>query len=82
MTTNYEYFKKQLLLHFDIVFEEITNRNLEIKTISVMLRDKQFNTHIFKIKLNEYTNIRKIIQDQALNLLKINYSPNMICRSV
>jgi len=81
MTSNYNFLKEQILLNFDRVFEEICNKNIEAKVISVMLRDKYFYTYIYDYKLAEHTNIRKNILDIILSLYDKNYSSEKIYRS-
>jgi hypothetical protein len=81
MTSNYSFLKEQLLKNFDRVFEEICNKNIEVRIISIMLRDKNFYTYIYDYKLAEHTNIRKSILEVVLSLYDNYYSSDKIYRS-
>ena len=81
MTSNYDFLKSQLIIHFDTVYEDISNKNLEIKTISIMLRDKDFNTYMYNYKLKEHTNLRNIIFEKLIKLFNKNYQKNILYRS-
>jgi hypothetical protein len=61
------------LYNFDKTFELISEKNLEIKNISLMLRDKSFNTYYFTYKFPEYTNIRKNLLLEVLKLFSDNF---------
>ena len=78
--------KKFLLLqlheHFEWIFESITKQNLEIKSISLLLRTKSFQTLIFECKLPEHTNNRSIIFDALINLFENYYNRGFVYRSV
>jgi len=69
------------LLNFDKVFEDISNKNLEIKTISIMLRDIEFNTLLYRKTLTTHTNNRKEILDNVFKLFEINYVNTKVYRS-
>lgn len=81
MTSNYNFLKEQLLINFDRVFEEIVNKDLEVRVISIMLRDKKFYTYIYDYKLPEHTNIRETILHVVLKLFEKYYSQDKIYRS-
>lgn len=81
MSSNYNFLKDQLLLNFDRVYEEICNKNIEVKTISIMLRNKKFYTYIYDYKLMEHTNIRKQIITIVLDLFDNNIIEGEIYRS-
>jgi hypothetical protein len=40
MTSNYDFLKNQIIINFEIVFEQITDKNFELRLITLMLRDK------------------------------------------
>ena len=79
--SNYDFLKSQLLTHFERVFQDISKRNYEIKSISVMLRTKSFDTLIYTHKFNDYTNIREEIIKVVINLFEKNFNSIIIYRS-
>ncbi len=81
MTSDKNFLLEQILYNFDKVFEEISDKNLEIKTISVMLRDKSFYTYYFTYKFTSFTNIRKDLLDALLRLFKNNFDDTKLYRS-
>jgi len=81
MTSNIDFLKEQLLLNFDRVYESICDKNIEVKVISIMLRDKSFYTYIYDYKLPEHTNLRKVILGIVLELFNNNYSADKTYRS-
>lgn len=81
MTSNIDFLKEQLLLNFDRVYETICDKNIEVKVISIMLRDKSFYTYIYDYKLPEHTNLRKVILGIVLDLFNNNYSADKTYRS-
>lgn len=81
ITSNYDFLKEQLLLNFDSVFEHICEKNIEIKIVSIMLRDKNFYTYVYDYKLAEHTNIRKNILEIMLYLFDTYYSSEKTYRS-
>jgi hypothetical protein len=72
----------QLHEHFERLFESITEQNLEIKSASILLRTKTFQTLIFENKLQEHTNNRNLILSVLLNLFEKNYTKDLLYRSV
>lgn len=82
ITSDYIFLKKQLINHFDIVYESITDKNLEIKSFSVMFRDKAFNTYVFTNKLRDYTNTRSIIFNSLIELFDRSYNSKILYRSI
>ena len=67
ITSNKIFLYKQLLINFNFLYEEFINKNLELKTISIFLRDKNFETNIYKYDLIDFTHLRYEI------LLKIKH---------
>jgi hypothetical protein len=63
------------------VFEHICEKNIEIKIVSIMLRDKNFYTYVYDYKLAEHTNIRKNILEIMLYLFDTYYSSEKTYRS-
>ncbi len=72
----------QLHEHFERLFENLTEQNLEIKSASILLRTKTFQTLIFENKLQEHTNNRNLILWVLLNLFENNYTKDLLYRSV
>ncbi|MDD3646437.1 MAG: hypothetical protein PHH06_03440, partial [Candidatus Gracilibacteria bacterium] len=81
LTSEFGFLKNQILMHFEIIFEEITRKNFEIKSISLMFRDKKFKLYIYEHKFSEYTNLRSQILEKLLALLDTHYSPEILYRS-
>jgi len=81
MTWNYIFLKEQLLINFNRVFEEIVNKNFEIKSISIMMRKKDFSTYMYEYKLNDFSNSRNDILEIIISLFDKNYESNSIYRS-
>lgn len=81
ITTNKVFLLEQILYNFDKTFELISEKNLEIKNISLMLRDKSFNTYYFTYKFPEYTNIRKNLLLEVLKLFSDNFDDWKLYRS-
>jgi len=81
MTSNHDFLKAHLLVNFNRVFEEIVNKNFEVRIISVMLRNKNFDTLIFDCKLMDFTNDRTDILNKVLELFEENYNSKIIYRS-
>lgn len=73
---------KQALTHFDRLFEEITEKNIEVKSISLFFRNKDFQVLYFEEKLSEHTNNRKILFEKLTNLFENHYNNYLLCRSV
>jgi hypothetical protein len=82
ITNDKDFLLSQAKIHFERLFEEITDKNVEIKNISLLLRTKEFKTLVFDAKLPEFTNIRNLLLDKLLNLFENNYDFNLLYRSV
>lgn len=81
MTSNYDFLKEKILINFENVFEEIVNKDLEVKTISIMFRKKNFETITYECRLNDFTNLRTDILKKILILFNTNYDSNIVYRS-
>ncbi len=68
--------------HFERIFLNIVEKNLEIKAIALLLRTKEFKTLIFEYKLQEYTNNRKILFTHLTYLFEKNFNSLILYRSV
>jgi hypothetical protein len=71
----------QLKFNFNVLFEEFINKDFELKSISIFLRDKDFITHIYKYSFNDYTYIRSKIFKIIKILFEDNFSSNNKYRS-
>nr|MDD3720507.1 DNA polymerase IV [Candidatus Gracilibacteria bacterium] len=81
ITSDREFLLKQILYNFDKVFEMISDKNLEVKSISVMLRDKGFYTYYFTHKFSDFTNLRKDLLSVVLSLFANNFDNKKLYRS-
>lgn len=82
ITNDFDFLLSQLNIHFWVIFEDITQRNFEIKYVCLMLRKKDFETMYFGYHLPDYTNNRVDIYNVAKNLLIKNYNKDFLYRSV
>lgn len=82
ITNDKDFLISQTLIHFEIVFEEIVEKNLEIKSIKIMFRTKDFGTSIYNYNFGEHTNIRTSILNALLYLFDKNYDSTKLYRSV
>lgn len=80
-TNNREFLYKNLLINFELLYKDFITKNLELKTISIFLRDKDFVTHIYKLKIEEYTYVRSKIFSVIKYLFDQNITDNTIYRS-
>jgi hypothetical protein len=71
----------QLTLNFERLFEKLTEKNLEIKKIALLLRTKNFQTLIYELNLQEHTNNRNIIFSSLIKLFEYNYNEKFLYRS-
>ncbi len=81
ITNDFYFLKAQFIYHFDIVYEEIVNKNIEIKEVSVMFRDKAFRVEIFSYKFPFFTSDRTKIFSKLLDLIRANYNNSFLYRS-
>jgi len=81
ITNDKDYLKNQLILNFNWLYEKFVNKWFEIRTVSIFLRDKSFNTHIYNYNFLDHTYIRKNILKTILNLFEENYKKNTLYRS-
>lgn len=82
ITNNVPFLLEQLHIHFERVFETITEKNKEIKSISLLLRTKEFHTLVYDHVFSEHTNERKILYDAIITLFYTNYREDFLYRSV
>lgn len=81
ITNNKYYLKKQLILNFNWLFEEFIGKELELKTITIFMRDKSFYTHMFNHNFLDYTYLRGNILKIMLELFEENYNDRIFYRS-
>lgn len=81
ITNNKKYLKNQLILNFNWLFEEFINKDFELKTVSIFLRDKSFYTHVYNFSFLDYTYLRSEILKTILKLFNENYNSNILYRS-
>ena len=81
ITCNPLFLKNQLLINFNWLYEELIEKELETKVISIFLRDVWFFTHVYTTKLPEYSYIRKHLLDIILELFEKNIDPHTSYRS-
>ncbi len=82
LNTDSAFLLSQLNTHFERVFSDITTKNFEIKSVSIMFRTKSFEVLIFEHKFGEFTNLRKEIYDEVLKLFHTHFNDKIIYRSV
>lgn len=82
LTNDFSFLLSQLNIHFSYVFEDITDKNLEIKSVQLMLRTKSFETLYFPYHFPDFTNNRKEIYEITKSLLIQNHDTTKIYRSV
>ncbi|MDD3302571.1 MAG: DNA polymerase IV [Candidatus Gracilibacteria bacterium] len=81
LNSNKIFLTNQLKEHFERLFENLIEKNLETKTISLLLRTKDFKTLIFDYQLQEHTNDRFFLFSKLFTLFEINYNKDTIYRS-
>jgi nucleotidyltransferase/DNA polymerase involved in DNA repair len=82
ITNNKDFLLSQAKVHFERLFEEITDKNIEIKHISLLLRTKEFKTLVFESKMPEFTNERQVLFNNLITLFEKYYDENILYRSV
>jgi nucleotidyltransferase/DNA polymerase involved in DNA repair len=82
ITNDKNFLLSQAKIHFERLFEEITDKNIEVKHISLLLRTKEFKTLVFESKMPEHTNERDILLNNILILFEKYYDKNLLYRSV
>lgn len=81
INSNIEFLNNELLKNFEYVFKELFEKNLLVKNISILLRDKEFNTYYYHKILSEPTNSRDVLFINIKELFKNNYNPCLQYRS-
>jgi len=81
ITSNKEFLKKQLILNFNWLYEEFITKEIELKTVSIFLRDKSLFTHVFNYNMMEHTYIRADILKIIIDLFEQNFDKNTLYRS-
>jgi len=81
LNSNKVFLTNQLKEHFERLFENLIEKNLETKNISLLLRTKDFKTLIFDYPLQEHTNNRFFLFSKLFTLFEINYDKDIIYRS-
>jgi len=81
ITNNKDFLLKQLIINFNVLYEEFINKDLELKSVSIFLRDKNFITHIYKYSFLEHTYIRSKIYLQIKKIFDKNFDKNNNYRS-
>ncbi len=80
-TNNKEFLITKLLGHFETVYTRITQKSVEIREVSIMLRHCDKNTSRLSYKFPEHTNDRKKILFHVQQLFQQAYSSDQIYRS-
>lgn len=81
ITNNKEYLKKQLISNFNRLYEEFITKELELRTVSIFLRDKSLYTHLYNYSFPEHTYLRNNILKFILKLFEENFNENIFYRS-
>jgi nucleotidyltransferase/DNA polymerase involved in DNA repair len=81
ITNNKDFLKKQLISNFNWLYEEFINKDLELRTVSIFLRDKSLYTHIYNYNFLEHTYLRSDILKYLLILFNENFDENNLYRS-
>lgn len=82
ITSDKNFLLSQLNIHFERLFEEITFKNFEVRCIWIIMRDKNFITYNYILKLNDYTNERNLLYLAVLQLFDTYYSESYLYRSI
>lgn len=61
INSNIDFLDNELLKNFEYVFRELFIKNLLVKHVSILLRDKDFNIYYSNYILPDYTNNREIL---------------------
>ena len=72
---------RQISGHFEMVHSWITQKSVEIKEVSLMLRDADFKTHRYSYHFPEHTNQREKILPEIKTLFQKLYTPDNLYRS-
>ena len=59
MTCDKEFLWSEIIVHFSKAYHILTRYNLELKSIAIYLRDKDFVRYVFDFSFREHTNIRQ-----------------------
>ncbi|MDP2091262.1 MAG: hypothetical protein Q8K30_06730 [Candidatus Gracilibacteria bacterium] len=81
ITNNKSFLKTQLINNFNILYEEFIGKEIELKSVSIFMREKSMFTNMYTIKLNDFTYIRNEILKIVLFLFENNYNENTLYRS-
>lgn len=81
ITNDKVFLYSQLLENFNYLFEELIDKNLEMKKIWIFFRNKQLITTIYEYNFNNYTTIRKEILKVIELLFNEHYNKNQLYRS-
>lgn len=81
ITNNKDFLKKQLISNFNWLYEEFIAKWMELRTISIFLRDKALYTHIFTHNFMDHTYLRSNLLKKVLELFEKNYDINFLYRS-
>jgi len=81
ITNNKSYLKTQLIKNFSILYEEFISKEIELRSVSIFMRDKSLFTHMFSINFADYTYVRSNILKAVLYLFENNFDESILYRS-
>lgn len=81
MTNNQDILFKRLIINFSNLYEELIERNYELKRVSIFLRTKEFITYTYDFDFRELTCMRQDIFKEVCKLLKRNFDTTKLYRS-
>ena len=61
MTNDKDFLWSQILEHFNRAYFMLTRYNLELKTIWIYLRDKDFRRYVYDLTLDDHSNLRSVL---------------------
>ncbi len=80
-TNNKEFLYEQLVLNFNHLYEEMIEKEYELKKVSIFFRDIGFYVHVFSYDFNDFIDSRKDIFEIVRALFLNHYDESIICRS-
>lgn len=82
LTCEKDFLRKQALIHFEMLFQEMSQKQICIKRLWIFFRDKDFEVTSLFYDFPDYTNDHSEILSRLQEIFIHLYSPDRICRSV
>lgn len=81
INSNLTFLNDEILKNFEYVFKELFQKDLLVKNISILLRDREFNTYYYHKILPDYSNSRDVLYNSVKELINNNYNSCLEYRS-